>query len=193
MVKLKAESKVTPAELQELLSYDPETGLFLWKPRPLKFCVEGSGRYTRERNKTVFDSNYAGEPALTAYNTAGYLRGNIFGRGLLAHRAAFACMLGRWPTGQVDHINGVRDDNKWVNLREATNQQNQWNSSSAKGSSSQYIGVSWDKKSRKWRAYISPENKIVNLGYFDCEKTAAQARDRAAREMFGEYARINLP
>jgi len=193
MVELKTESQVTPAELQELLSYNPETGLFLWKPRPLKFCVEGVGRYTRERNKAVFDSNYAGKPALTAHNPKGYLRGNLFGRSLMAHRAAFACMIGRWPVGQVDHINGVRDDNRWANLREATNQQNQWNSSSAKGSSSRYVGVAWDGKSGKWAAYICPENRKVHVGYFECELDAAHARDKAAREMFGEYARINLP
>lgn len=193
MAVFKTENRVTPSELQELLSYNPKTGLFVWKPRPLKYCVEGQGRYTRERNKAVFDSNYAGKPALTAYNPSGYRRGNLFGRGLLAHRAAFACMVGRWPVAQVDHINGVRDDNRWVNLREATNQQNQWNSSSAKGSSSQYIGVSWDKKSAKWQAYICPENKMVHLGYFACEIEAAKARDKAARAVFGEYARINIP
>lgn len=192
MVGVKAEDLVTPAEVQELLEYSPETGLFLWKPRPLRFCTAGSGRYTRERNKAVFDSNYAGTPALNALNASGYKRGNLFGRGLLAHRAAFACVLGRWPVGQVDHINGVRDDNRWANLREATNQQNQWNSSSAKGSSSRYVGVSWSQKSSKWQAYICPEGKKVALGYFDCELEAAAARDKAAREMFGDYARINL-
>jgi len=193
MAELKTESKVTPAELQELLFYDPDTGLFLWKPRPLRFCVEGRGRYTRERNKSVFDSNYAGKPALTCHNPNGYLRGNLFGRSLMAHRAAFACVLGRWPKGQVDHINGVRDDNRWENLREATNQQNQWNSSSAKNSSSRYVGVSWDTYACKWGAYICPENRKVHLGYFSCEIEAAKVRDRAAKEVFGEYARINLP
>jgi len=193
MAELKTESKVTPAELQELLFYDPDTGLFLWKPRPLRFCVEGRGRYTRERNKSVFDSNYAGKPALTCHNPNGYLRGNLFGRSLMAHRAAFACVLGRWPKGQVDHINGVRDDNRWENLREATNQQNQWNSSSAKNSSSRYVGVSWDTYAGKWGAYICPENRKVHLGYFSCEMEAAKVRDRAAKEVFGEYARINLP
>lgn len=192
MVKLKTESLVTPAEVQELLEYDPVSGVFEWQPRPLRFCTAGTGRYTQERNKSVFDANYAGKPALTAHNPNGYLRGNLFGRSLLAHRAAFACMLGRWPVGQVDHINGVRDDNRWLNLREATNQQNQWNSSSAKGSSSRYVGVAWDAKSGKWAAYICPENKKVHLGYFDCELEAAKARDKAAREMFGEYARINI-
>lgn len=193
MAGIKTEDQVTPAEVQELLQYHPETGAFTWKPRPLKFCTAGAGRYTQERNKAVFDANYAGTSALTAHNPGGYLRGNLFGRSLMAHRAAFACVLGRWPLGQVDHINGVRDDNRWANLRESTNQQNQWNSSPAKGSSSQYVGVSWDSKSGKWAAYISPENKKVHLGYFECELEAAKARDKAAHQMFGDYARINLP
>jgi len=110
---------------------------------------------------------------------------------MLAHRAAFALMTGRWPV-QVDHINGIRSDNRWVNLREVTNAQNQHNSRSAEGSSSQYLGVSFDVKRQKWAAYICPEGRKVHLGYFEEELQAAKARDAAAIKMFGEYARVNL-
>lgn len=191
MVETKTKTQVTPSELPELLTYCPHTGELFWKPRPLKFFRDGPGRYTAERAKKIFDLQFAGQRALNCPNLKGYLRGNLFGKLMLAHRAAFALMTGRWPV-QVDHINGVRTDNRWVNLREVTNTQNQHNSRSAKGSTSQYLGVSFDGKAQKWAAYICPEGRKVHLGYFEYELEAAKARDAAALKMFGEYARLNL-
>lgn len=192
MVEPKPKANVTPGEIKELLDYLPETGELFWKPRPLKFFNEGEGRYTAERSKRIFDKLFAGKPALNCPNLNGYLRGNLFGRLMLSHRAAFAIMEGRWPN-QVDHINGVRSDNRWLNLREATNKQNQYNSASAKGSSSKYVGVSFDSKAGKWAAYLCPEGKKIHLGYAEDELSAAKMRDAAAQKMFGEYARLNLP
>jgi hypothetical protein len=193
MAGAKTEEAVTPEELKELLSYDPNTGLFVWLDRPLKFFHDSGGRYTAEFAQKVFRSLFAGKPALTAKNPGGYLRGNLFGRNLMAHRAAFCLVAGRWPMHQVDHINGVRDDNRWDNLREATNAQNQHNSSSAKGSSSRFIGVALCKRSHRWTAYICPDGTKIHLGNFGSEEEAARVRDEAAKKMFGAYARLNFP
>jgi len=192
MVGVKTEETVTPEELRELLRYDPETGLLTWLDRPLKFFHDNGGRYTAKSAQKIFKSLCAGKPALTAPNPAGYLRGNLFGRSLMSHRAAFCLMEGRWPTHQIDHINGFRDDNRWCNLREATNQQNQQNTRSAKGSSSKFVGVAWCKKAKKWTAYICPDGTKVHLGNFTSEEEAALVRDEAAKRMFGHYARLNL-
>lgn len=187
-----SEEFVTPQELAELLSYDPETGGLTWLPRPLRFFRDGEGRYTAARAKKIFDRQFANTPALNTHNPAGYLRGNLFGRSLMSHRAAYALMTGHWPEDQIDHINGVRDDNRWVNLRPVTNRQNQHNSRSAKNSSSRYIGVSSCRKTNRWVAYICPDGRKINLGAYNTEEEAAKVRDEKALELFGEYARLNF-
>jgi hypothetical protein len=193
MVELTAEKTVTPDDLKELLGYNPSTGELWWMDRPLRFFSDTGGRYTAQRSKTIFQSLYAGKPALTAKNPKGYLRGNLFGKGIMAHRAAFCLMTGRWPQNQIDHVNGVRDDNRWCNLREATNRQNQYNQRSAHKSSSRFVGVAWCKRSGRWTAYICPDGTKVPLGNFSSEEDAARMRDVAARQMFGSYAKLNFP
>jgi len=94
----------------------------------------------------------------------------------------------------VDHINHNGLDNRKANLRFATPQQNTWNRrclSRCKGT--KYIGVSWDKQSRKWRVRILVDGKSRFLGYFEDEKEAAKAFDRAAKEHRGEFAFLNFP
>ena len=195
MAETETQKRVTPEVLRDLLDYNPESGELWWKPRPLEYFEDRGGRYTAERSKRIFDTSFAGTRALNCLNLNGYPRGNIFGRLMLAHRAAYMIMTGQPLTSaqQVDHINGIRSDNRWANLRLATNTQNQHNSRSAKGSSSSFVGVSWDRFANKWCAYICPENRKVHLGYFESEIEAALARDRTASQMFGEYARLNFP
>lgn len=193
MADTSTEKTVTPEDLKRLLRYEPDTGKLFWLPRPVEFFKDGVGRYTAARAKSIFDTSFANMEALTARNPSGYARGNLFGRNLMAHRAAFCLMTGAWPENQIDHINGVRDDNRWANLREATNQQNQYNASSAKGSFSRFVGVSLCKRSLRWTAYICPDGTKIHLGNFRTEEDAARARDAAARAVFGSYARLNFP
>jgi hypothetical protein len=94
----------------------------------------------------------------------------------------------------VDHKNGNGLDNRKKNLRIATPAQNNYNSRKRGGNvSSKYKGVSKIKKNNRWRAYITiagPKQK--HLGYFDNEIEAAKAYDGAAKELFGEFARLNF-
>lgn len=98
------------------------------------------------------------------------------------------------PTGLVvDHINHNGLDNRRRNLRIVTAKQNSWNMRSAKGrGTSNYKGVGWVKNKRKWRASISIDNKPKHLGYFEDEKKAAAAYDKAAKEHRGEFAVLNF-
>ncbi len=91
----------------------------------------------------------------------------------------------------VDHINGNGLDNRRSNLRIATRQQNTFNSVH-KGGTSKYKGVALDRESGLWRAYIAKDGKRTWLGRFPDELSAAIAYDKAAKDMFGEYAKLNI-
>ena len=108
-----------------------------------------------------------------------------------AHRLAFLYMTGQWPIDQVDHINNDKTDNRWCNLREANRSQNCANQGLKKNHGNQFIGVVWDKPRNKWRAQIRINGRKVNLGRFVNIEEAKAARNKAARETFGEFARLN--
>jgi hypothetical protein len=93
----------------------------------------------------------------------------------------------------VDHRNGDSLDNRKTNLRLATRAQNMHNSRKRKNTSSQYKGVCFYKRRRKWAAYINVARKRIYLGYFDLESEAARAYDVAAKIYHKEFARLNFP
>lgn len=90
----------------------------------------------------------------------------------------------------VDHINGDRLDNRRSNLRIVTHTQNSLNRSSHKGSSSQYIGVSYYNRLKKWVSRATINGKEVHLGSFDTELEAAQVRETKIKEL-SPYSRLN--
>ena len=95
------------------------------------------------------------------------------------------------PKGcKVDHINRNTLDNRRSNLRIATHQENGRNRGKHKLTSSQYKGVTWDKRIKKWKAIIK-YGRNITLGHFANEIDAARAYNTAAREYFGEFAAIN--
>jgi hypothetical protein len=94
----------------------------------------------------------------------------------------------------VDHINHNGLDNRIANLRIATMRQNNWNARKRRcNCSSKYKGVSRAKGQKKWRARITFNGRSILIGDFDTEKEAGMAYDARARELFGEYASLNLP
>jgi hypothetical protein len=98
------------------------------------------------------------------------------------------------PPGLVcDHIDTVSLNNRRCNLRNCTRRQNSQNVPKPAHGTSCYKGVSWDKRSHKWRAKIKWHGKAYELGLFDSEIDAALAYDRKARELFGPFARLNFP
>jgi hypothetical protein len=95
----------------------------------------------------------------------------------------------------VDHINHDTLDNRRSNLRICTNQENAMNSlkyNRKTGTSSNYKGVSYDKKKRKWHAYIQTNGHQRHLGYFVNQEEAARSYDLAAKRYFKEYSLLNF-
>jgi len=98
------------------------------------------------------------------------------------------------PEGKfIDHINHNGLDNRSANLRICTMQQNMWNKRKQRGNySSKYKGVNRSKNENKWESRITCNGKTISLGYFDDEEKAAKAYDAKAKELFGDYAALNL-
>ena len=95
------------------------------------------------------------------------------------------------PGLQVDHVDGNGLNNRRSNLRIATGGENSRNQRLAKNNISGYKGVRWE--ANKWRARIMLNDKLKHLGYFTDPIEAAKAYDKAAVELFGEFARLNFP
>lgn len=131
----------SPDELRQLLRYDPDTGKLWWRAREPGFFAPTTR--TPAARASFWNKKYAGAEALIAKNGNGYLAGRIEGEKYYAHRAIWAVHHGRWPTHGIDHINGIRDDNRIVNLRPATATQNSGNACAPSHNTSGIKGVSW--------------------------------------------------
>jgi hypothetical protein len=93
----------------------------------------------------------------------------------------------------VDHENRGSLDNRSDNLRFATHAQNTYNRRKKANTSSRFIGVAFEKRTRRWTAYVMRNGKTRWVGRFDREIDAAKARDKAARKYHGRFASLNFP
>ena len=109
----------------------------------------------------------------------------------LAHRIVWLLHYGRWPVSDVDHINGNRDDNRIVNLREATRSENNINSIIPSNNTSGHKGCYYDKRRDCWYAEIWVNKKKVYLGRFESAQSAGDAYQAAAKKHYGEFARAS--
>lgn len=187
MVDLEAVKGLIP----QVLRYEPETGELYWRHRPAG-SFKGTSKRSAESVAANWNSRHAGKKAFTTVGSHGYRSGRLCGRGLLLHRVAFVCMTGDWPAYELDHINGDRLDNRWCNLRKATRGQNARN---IRGHSktSPYIGVSWNSCLNGYMARVYHNGRSHYCGFsMDDPERLARQRDKKAKELFGEYARLNF-
>ena len=169
------QSDPTIQYVRQRIELDPITGRLYWRYSP---CLPQR-----------WNSRWAGKPALSSFSQ-GYLSGSLLNRKTYAHRVVFALYYGRWPVGEVDHIDGNRANNHPSNLREATKRQNQLNSRSRDGSTSRYRCVY--RQNGKWRVQANVDGRKVHVGVFDDESEAAAAFNRFAVDNLGSRARLNV-
>lgn len=157
---------ITQAELKELLSYDPETGVFRWR------CARGKAK--------------KGAIAGRVEAKNGYIQIGLFGYLYMAHRLAVLYMTGSYPKTQIDHKNGLVADNRWCNLRETERDclDNAQNMKLFRTSTTGYAGVCFVKSIAKFSSRICVEGRRLFLGYFDTPEEAYAARLKAQRNVW---------
>lgn len=158
---------LTVERLREVLHYEPATGVFTWQVRLGHQGPVGSRAgsiYANGRRYIAIDK-----------------------RRHFASRLAWLFVHGRWPIGQIDHVNCVRNDDRIDNLREATPAQNIANRSVTKRSHTGIKGVG--HHGRGYRARIRVNDTLIALGTFKTPERASEAYADAARQHYGEFAR----
>lgn len=155
--------------IRSLLDYDQLSGAFRWR---VNVGNVKAGSVTGSKTKK------------------GYLLIRADKKAHLAHRLAWFWMTGQWPAHQIDHRNLKKDDNRWKNLRQATNADNHLNRGKNRNNTSGYKGVSFDKKTGRYAAYLNSKGKKHRfLGYFDFPEEAHAAYTAAMAEISPEYGR----
>lgn len=170
---------LTAEYVRSRLDYDPDTGVLRWKTRE---------DLPAGRTRNVWNGRYAGKVA-GCVNTHGHVVIAIDSRLYYAHRLAWLIVYGEWPDDQLDHANMEHADNRLANLREATHGQNQRNRRALRGSATGLKGVSEDKRSGRFTARISHDDRVRHLGTFDTPEAAHDAYRAAAEKLHGEYSR----
>lgn len=161
-------NKPTFKRVREVLNYDKESGLFKRLLAPGK-------------RQDLVGAQAGGKVG------NGYVLVAVDGKQYYAHRLAWLFVHGRWPPQQIDHINGVRDDNRLCNLRLATAAQNNFNRRGKTRKTSEYKGVYWHSKAEKWTSSIQVKGKQIYLGIFVDPKLAHFEYIKAAKKYYGEY------
>jgi len=157
-----SKKKLTQKKLKELLYYDPETGIFTWN------------KYMQSNAK--FGCKAGG------LSSQGYNRISILGERYISSRLAHLYMEGYFPENEMDHINRVRHDDRWVNLRAVTHMCNLRNVGIKSNNTSGITGVCFDKKNSKWLSYIILFGKFNNLGRYKNKIDAANRRWESEKE-----------
>ena len=169
--------KLEPQELRALLNYDPNTGVLTWNPR-------GLGAFNSPRAFKSWNTRFAGKVAGYFCSVKGYGGITINGKRYLTHRVCWAVYYGKWPEGQIDHIKGIKTDNRISQLRDVSCQDNRRNMPKPINNKSGVVGVSWFKRDSKWQAGIMIDGKSKYLGAFTDKQDAINAR-KAAEVKYG--------
>lgn len=155
---------------RQFLSYDPDSGSLTWLIS--RGTVKAGSSVCRVSNR-------------------GYLTVKLLGKTYQAHRIAWLITYGEWPI-TIDHINRQRTDNRLVNLRNATQQQNMCNVPRKRTNTSGVRGVSWQSQSRKWQVEVKADGKRYYLGSYRDIELAELVASEARIKLHKEYASCTI-
>ena len=165
---MKTSNELPPLEkINRLLSYDPKTGDFLWKVKPSRRINQGS---------------IAGNIDLN-----GYRRIRIDKKSYYAHRIAWLISTGSPPPRNIDHKNGVRSDNRILNLRVASSSENAWNLIPRETSTSGYKGVHAHKLCKKFYGKVCKNYRQHHTKLFDTAAEACIALKSLRQDLHGKF------
>lgn len=161
-------TQLTRQRLLEVLAYDAASGRFTW---------------LQPSSPRVF----IGSPAGTLHKGSGYRRLMVDRRKYQEHRLVWLAATGDFPPNLIDHINGVKNDNRIANLRLATRKQNNENVKLRVDNTSGFKGAT-RKPDGRWEAQIQTNKTKMYLGLFDTPEAAHAAYVHAATNLFTHYA-----
>lgn len=163
----KRKPSMTQDELKSILHYDLDTGLFTWLISPAKQTLIGT---------------VAGHRNEKGYIKIGYKR-KIYA----AHRLAWLYVTGEWPVDQIDHWDLIKDNNRWLNLRECSNRENQFNQNVRIDN---LLGVrNISKRKGKFMVRFQYNGKHRSFGTFSSLEEAKTRADHLRKELHGEFAK----
>ncbi len=167
---------ITQRLLRQLISF--HDGKYFWKERAL-------GLFSNSARHRAWNTRFAGKETLTCHDFYGYARVSLLGHDIKAHRLIWMFHYGQWPDGLIDHINGVRSDNRLENLRVVSPAENNKNIKLSKANTSGYMGVR-QIHNKRWLARIKIDCATVHLGYYATPEEAVTAR-RLAEIKYGYH------
>ena len=144
-------SSLTAERLRALMHYNPETGEF---SRRMHLS-------NRSRASSVVGNKHS----------SGYIIICVDGSPRRAHRLAWLYVYGEWPKEQIDHINGIRDDNRIANLRDISHIENKKHRAVAV-KPGRLLGAGFHKMTGRWTSQMTVNYKKIHLGYFKTEMEA---------------------
>lgn len=156
-----------------IIDYNPATGDTNWKNSLLR--------------SSMWNTKYAGKRVgciITSQSGMQYWKTKIDGIPFLVHRVIWFYVTGEWPEDQIDHWNGNGLDNKWDNLRDASQAQNLANAKNLMRGIDPF-------PNGKWRAKITIDHKQIHLGMFDSKEEAFEVYKQALIDTHGEFAIYN--
>lgn len=160
---------ITIEYIKSILDYNPTTGIFTWKI-------------------TTGPRSIAGSIAGSVHNKDGKRRIIINKKPAYASNLAWVIMYGVWPNYEVDHVNRIKNDDRWVNLRPSNRSQNKANNNVYSNNTSGFPGVS--RCGSKWKAQISVFGKMMHLGVYSSPEEAYQMYKKEKVRIHGEFASI---
>lgn len=167
--------------LKECLDYNPETGVFIWKIRPIHHFKDDRAMRSVNTQRAGKGAGFIAE--------SGYLMLGIDSVSYRAHRIAYKIITGLEPDDEIDHEDMDRSNCRFSNLRNAEGRENARNRTKYKNNKSGYKGVSFNVQYGKFQSEIMKDRVRYNLGYYDNAIDAHNAYCSAAKKLHGEFAR----